>query len=76
MRKQSFVLVDGLKTVASQLIVLHHLVAYGPLPVALRSVIPGTVDWLFEYGRMAVQVFLVMGGFLAARTLVGSVRCV
>ena len=72
MRKQSFVLVDGLKTVASQLIVLHHLVAYGPLPVALRSVIPGTVDWLFEYGRMAVQVFLVMGGFLAARTLVGS----
>ena len=72
MRRQSFVLIDGLKTVASQLIVLHHLVAYGPLPVALRTVIPGTVDWLYEYGRMAVQVFLVMGGFLAARTLAGS----
>ncbi len=72
MRKQASVLIDGLKTVASQLIVLHHLIAYGPLPGVLRTVAPGPVDWLYDYGRMAVQVFLVIGGFLAARTLAAS----
>lgn len=30
---------------------------------------PGLIDWLYDYGRMAVQVFLVLGGFLAAASL-------
>jgi len=57
------------KAVASQVIVWHHLLLYGPLAAALDA------DWLaattlvYDYGRMAVQVFLVAGGFLAARSL-------
>lgn len=59
--------IDTLKAGASQLIVLHHLVAYGPISDALETSVPALVDWLFDYGRMAVQVFLVIGGYLAAR---------
>ena len=59
-------LVDALKAVASQLIVLHHLSAYGPLAAAAREALPGTMGWLYDYARIAVQVFLVVAGFLAA----------
>ena len=62
-------LIDALKAVASQLIVLHHISAYGPLSVAAQDIAPGVFGWLFDYARMAVQVFLVIGGFLAARGL-------
>ena len=30
---------------------------------------PGVLAWLYEYGRMAVQVFLVLGGYLAMASL-------
>lgn len=62
-------LIDALKAIASQIILLHHLSSYGPLAQAAREMLPGTLGWLFEYGRMAVQVFLVIAGFLAARGL-------
>ncbi len=62
-------LVDALKAIASQLIVLHHLAAYGPLSAALQQAAPGLVGWFYDYARIAVQVFLVIGGFLAARGL-------
>lgn len=62
-------LIDAFKAIASQLIVLHHLSAYGPLSVAAQEIAPGILGWLFDYARMAVQVFLVIGGFLAARGL-------
>ena len=62
-------LIDAFKGIASQLIVLHHLSAYGPMPLAAQPALPGTLGWLYEYARMAVQVFLVIGGFLAARAL-------
>lgn len=61
--------IDACKAIAAQLIVLHHLSAYGPLAEAAREVAPMLMTWLFEYGRIAVQVFLVVGGFLAARGL-------
>lgn len=61
--------IDGLKIVASQLIVLHHFSAYGPLAEALDGASPRLSDWFYDYARMAVQVFLVLGGFLAARSL-------
>jgi peptidoglycan/LPS O-acetylase OafA/YrhL len=61
--------VDALKAVASQLIVLHHLAAYGPMSEVVYEHADGLFDWLYGYARMAVQVFLVVGGFLAARTL-------
>jgi peptidoglycan/LPS O-acetylase OafA/YrhL len=62
-------LIDALKALASQLIVLHHFSAYGPLAEALDELLPSLSAWLYDYGRMAVQVFLVVGGFLAARSL-------
>ena len=62
-------LIDALKAVAAQLIVLHHLAAYGPMSAAIETQAPWLIDGLFEYGRLAVQVFLVIGGFLAARSL-------
>lgn len=57
-----------LKAVAAQFIVLHHLAAYGPISEAVQDVAPLFTSWLYDYGRTAVHVFLVVGGFLAARS--------
>lgn len=62
-------LIDALKAIASQIIVLHHLMLYGPLAAGAALVFPDFAALLVDYGRMAVQVFLVIGGFLAARGL-------
>jgi peptidoglycan/LPS O-acetylase OafA/YrhL len=62
-------LVDAFKAVASQLIVLHHLSFYGPMSDAAEALAPGLIGWLGQHGRLAVQVFLVVGGLLAARSL-------
>jgi peptidoglycan/LPS O-acetylase OafA/YrhL len=67
-------LIDALKAVASQLIVLHHLVLYGPLAIGAGLTFPELREWLSDYGRIAVQVFLVIGGFLAARSLAPAGR--
>lgn len=61
--------IDALKVLASQIIVLHHLSAYGPVADAMHRAAPGLMDWLYGYGRMAVQVFLVLGGYLAVQSL-------
>lgn len=70
---RSFV-VDSFKAGAAQLIVLHHLVAYGPVAAAVALASPMLADWLYDYARMAVQVFLVIGGYLAARSLDGGIK--
>jgi len=62
-------LVDVLKAGAAQLILWHHLSAYGPLAEAAATAWPATMDWLYNHARMAVQVFLVTGGYLAYRHL-------
>ena len=62
-------MIDFLKALASQLIVWHHFASYGPLIKTVRPYAPNIVDWLFVDARMAVQAFLVVGGFLAARSL-------
>jgi peptidoglycan/LPS O-acetylase OafA/YrhL len=61
--------IDAAKVLASHLIVLHHFTVYGPLAVDLGTVAPRITDWFFDYARIAVQVFLVIGGYLAAGTL-------
>lgn len=60
---------DLLKIAGSQLIVLHHFSAYGPLAEAVYPLAPTVMDWMFEYARMAVQIFLVLGGYLAVQNL-------
>lgn len=70
--RSRILLVDLLKAVAAQFIVLHHLAWYGPMSdhaAALAPWLASTRDWLSEYGRYAVAVFFATGGFLAAQTL-------
>jgi len=62
-------LIDALKAIASQLIVLHHLAFYGPMSDVAHDLAPTLISWLSQDARIAVQVFLVIGGFLAAKTL-------
>ena len=62
-------LIDAIKAIASQLIVLHHLALYGPMPEAAAAILPGLIAWLADHARIAVQAFLVVGGFLLARGL-------
>jgi peptidoglycan/LPS O-acetylase OafA/YrhL len=66
--------IDALKALGAQLIVLHHLCAYGPLADAAHRLAPAVAGWLYDYARMAVQVFLVLGGFLAMQGLKPAMR--
>jgi peptidoglycan/LPS O-acetylase OafA/YrhL len=61
--------IDLLKALAAQLIVLHHLVSYGPIARAAHAALPLLAQAMHQYGRMAVQIFLVVGGYLSARGL-------
>lgn len=66
--------VDLFKAVASQLIVLHHLAFYGPMADQAVLLAPALFDWLAQHARLAVQVFLVLGGYLVARQLAPAMR--
>ena len=61
--------VDVLKVVAAQFIVWHHFSAYGPMADTMTLVWPHLMEWLYRYARLAVQVFLVVGGYLAAQSV-------
>ncbi|MDO9360552.1 MAG: acyltransferase family protein [Polaromonas sp.] len=61
--------VDALKALACVLIVWQHLAFYGPMSDVVHGAMPALMNWLYTYGRMAVQVFLVVAGFLAACSL-------
>lgn len=62
-------LLDLLKAVGCLLIVLHHLAFYGPMSDVVLQVWPDVIDWLSEYARLAVQLFLVCSGYLTASGL-------
>ncbi len=62
-------LVDAFKAIASQLIILHHLAFYGPMSDFAQDLAPAAIFWLSQHARIAVQVFLVVGGFLAVLSL-------
>jgi len=64
-----FGLINLLKAGAAQLIILHHLAFYGPMSDHVRPLLPALIDWLGGSARIAVQVFLVISGFLAAKSL-------
>lgn len=66
---QRLELIDAIKAVASNLIVLHHLAFYGPMSDVAAPLLPDVFAWLAGDARIAVQAFLVIGGFLAARSL-------
>ena len=68
-RPAEFGMINLLKAISAQLIVLHHLAFYGPMADHTRQILPALIDWLAQEARIAVQVFLVIGGFLAAKSL-------
>lgn len=65
-------LVDTIKALSAQFIVLHHLAWYGPMSDMAANhsaTLDGILDWLAAHGRYAVAAFLAMSGYLAAQTL-------
>ncbi|RXZ38760.1 acyltransferase [Oxalobacteraceae bacterium CAVE-383] len=68
--------IDALKAVACLFIVSHHLAFYGPMSDVARPLMAGLIDWMYQNGRLAVQVFFVTAGFLLAGKLApgGEVR--
>jgi peptidoglycan/LPS O-acetylase OafA/YrhL len=65
-------LIGLLKWVAAQVIVAHHLAAYGPFAEAGHAEMPQLFDFLSDCGAWAVSVFLVIAGFLAAQSQEGK----
>ena len=61
--------IDCIKGLACAAIVWHHLAFYGPMSDVAQPLLPTTIGWLSDYARMAVQIFLVLGGYLAAASL-------
>ncbi len=66
--RSQYWLIDVLKVLAAQIIVLHHCVSYGQVALAASLQIPNISSIVFDYGRYAVQVFLVVAGYLAAQS--------
>ena len=62
-------LLEIFKGLGCLFIVLHHLAFYGPMADVVAQAWPLWVAWLSEHGRLAVQVFLVCGGYLTANSL-------
>ena len=65
----SLFLIDLLKVFAALTIILHHLSSYGQIAADVQVTFPVVSHFLFEYGRFAVQIFLVMAGYLATQSL-------
>ena len=61
-----------LKWVAAQVIVAHHLAAYGPLAQQGHAAMPQLFGGLTGCGAWTVSVFLVVSGFLTAQALDGK----
>ncbi|MCL2872562.1 MAG: acyltransferase [Betaproteobacteria bacterium] len=60
-------IIDAFKAIACVLIVLHHLAFYGPMSDVAYPLAPDVFIGLARYARMAVQIFFVIAGFLAAK---------
>lgn len=65
-------LIDALRALAALLVLCNHFSIYLPMSDTVWDEFPATFEWFCDYGGMAVQVFLVIGGFLAARGMSAS----
>ncbi|MCE2679664.1 MAG: acyltransferase [Burkholderiales bacterium] len=61
-------LIDPVKAIAAQLIVWHHMMLYSSMRAPLEEAFPAFIGFLANEAKYAVQVFLVIGGFLAAQS--------
>lgn len=67
--------IDLLKCFSCLIIVAHHLSIYGPMSQVVYPSAPYIMHVLSHYGKLAVQVFLVIAGFLAASSLAPKGLC-
>lgn len=65
---------DFFKAIATQGIVIHHLISYGFIAYFSTLAIPLFRDCVYNYGRLLVQIFFVLGGFLAANKISKNVN--
>ena len=68
MKPERLEVVDLFKACACVLIVWHHLVLYSPMANVVAEWIPRLEAFLLDYALMAVQIFLVVGGYLNAKS--------
>lgn len=61
-------LIGLLKWISAQVIVAHHMSIYGPLAQKGHVEMPLLFNFFTDCGAWAVSVFLVIAGFLAAKT--------
>lgn len=66
-------LLDAIKALGCVVIVLHHLSVYSPMFDRVLLLAPTQLAVLYNHGRLAVQAFLVVGGFLTASQLLRMV---
>lgn len=59
-------LVNAAKGVGCLVIVIHHLAVYGPMSEVIGAQYPKLIDALVTYGKLAVQMFFVFGGYFVA----------
>ncbi len=69
MKSERSEFIDLLKVLACVLIVWHHLALYSPMAAKLAEWIPELQLFFRSYALWAVQVFLVIGGYLTAKSL-------
>jgi peptidoglycan/LPS O-acetylase OafA/YrhL len=62
-------MIDLLKVMAAQVILWHHFCRYGPLARTIEAAGHQWIAFISNHGRHALQVFLVISGFLAARSI-------
>ena len=66
---QRFVFVDVLRGLAALTVAMHHIYRYGPLPKAAAAVTPSFLITFFNNGKLGVEMFFVISGFVIAYTL-------
>lgn len=66
-----FAAIDALRGLGAVSIACFHIHSYGPLPAAADDAWPPIVSHLLDHGWMAVQMFFVVAGFVAAYSLRG-----
>lgn len=71
---QRSVLIDGLKVLAAQLIVLHHIVMYAPMARVVAPAWPVATAFLADEARFVVQIFVVISGYLAVQGLARGIE--
>lgn len=68
MKSKRSEVIDLFKAFACVTIVWHHMALYGPMSDVVSEWLPHVIELLEDHGLLAVQVFLVVGGYLNAKS--------